>query len=46
MEMHHVASRNNGKSITLTGAIQFTSMERALNIVQTPGQEKGAQGWL
>ena len=46
MEMHHVASRNNVKSIILTGATQFTSTERVLNIVQTPDQDEGAQGWM
>lgn len=45
MEMHHVASRNNGKSITLTGATQFRSRrERVLNILETPGKEERANG--
>jgi hypothetical protein len=48
MEMHHVASRNNGKSITLTGATQFRSRrEGVLNILETPGERRGERnGWL
>lgn len=35
--MHHVASRNNGKSISLTRAIEFTStQERVLDFLETP----------